>query len=141
MARTWGSRTSRSTRRGSWPARSRPTMPTSASSTGAWTAAPVLGLRLDPNNTTASIGQQMLLHWARLVPADASALSPTAVIQWTGAGGSYDLDVRELGPNPAAPLSIATGVTGTSFSWKYGLLPPGAYRLTVTRVGSGQSAT
>ena len=106
-----------------------------------WTAGPVLGLRLDPNGTSNSIGQQMRLDWVRLVPGDSSPLSLALAIEWTGPPGSYDLSVQELGTDPAEPLVIASGISGTTFGWRYDILPPGPYRLTVTHPGSGGSAT
>jgi len=106
-----------------------------------WTAAPVLGLRIDPNGTPASVGQQMGLDWVRLVPADTSPGAPAITVRWTGPPGTYTVTVQELAANAAQPLTIASGVAGTSIAWKYALLPPGPYRLSVVHDGSAEQAT
>jgi hypothetical protein len=106
-----------------------------------WTVAPVVGLRIDPNSSAASIGHQMSFDWVRLVPGDSTPTSPFHTVQWSGPAGTYTLAVTELGAPSPATLQIASGVPGPSYAWRYGLLPPGRYRLTITRDSTGASAS
>ncbi len=101
-----------------------------------WTAGPVLGLRIDPNSTGASVGQQTGLDWVRLVPADGQPGSPALSVQWTGPAGTYTLTAEELGATAATPVTITASATGSAHTWSYGFLPPGSYRLTVSRNGA-----
>ncbi len=108
-------------------------------------AAFVKGLRLHLNGSAAAVGRTVGLDWVRLVPPDASALAVRHGIAWSGpSGGTYTLSVLELGANAALPVTIASvagsGSGSNSFSWAYGFLPPGNYRLTIRHSGGATSS-
>jgi hypothetical protein len=113
-----------------------------AESGEAWTAGPVVrGLRIDPNS--AHVGQAMSLDWVRLTYADGAPGSAMQTITWTGGTGTTTnidvIDTPAPGAGPSTTTRIATNVTGNSFNWNYGVLPPGQYTLRITRSG-GQFA-
>jgi hypothetical protein len=95
-----------------------------------WQAALINGLSIYPNSS--AVGYQVSFDWIRLTTADANAASPTQQITWSGGSGNANIDVIDAA---GTTFRVASGVSGTSFSWKYGYLPPGTYTLTVTRGG------
>jgi hypothetical protein len=100
-----------------------------AGATGeAWNAAVVRGLRIDPNS--AQTGAQVSFDWVRLTPADGAPGAAMHTITWSGGSGTSIIDVTDAA---GTVMTIATGVTATSFAWNYGVLPPGAYTLRVRR--------
>jgi hypothetical protein len=100
-----------------------------------WTAALVRGLRIDPNSSVA--GHHVDFDWVRLTAPDGAAGAAMITISWTGGSGSSTIDVVDAG---GTVMPIASGVTATSFSWNYGVLPPGQYTLRVRR-GTAALAT
>ena len=98
-----------------------------------WTAGPVRGLRIDPNafNTVENVS----FHWVRLTPGASSSLAAKQTITWTGSGPAT-ISVRDN--TDAAVFQIASGVSGNSYLWNYGVLPPGSYTVIVNNSsGSG----
>jgi hypothetical protein len=94
----------------------------------AWNSALVRGLRIDPNS--GQTGQQISFDWIRLTAPDGAAGAAMHTISWTGGSGNSTIEVVDAG---GAVITVATGVTGTSFAFNYGVLPPGAYTLRVRR--------
>ena len=93
-----------------------------------WLSSIVRGFRIDPNNTTT--GQTVSFDWVRLTTGDSHPSAAIHNITWSGGTGTTNIDVIDAG---GTTLRIATGVSGTSFAWNYGVLPPGSYTLRVTR--------
>ena len=95
----------------------------------AWTNGSVVGFRLDPNINQA--GHVVRYDWVRVTRADAetTAIMP---VQWSGGSGNTAIDVIDAS---GSVLNVAS-VSGTSYSFNYGVLPPGAYTLRLTRGGS-----
>jgi hypothetical protein len=100
-----------------------------------WTASPVLGLRLDPNHTNASIGRQFLFDWVRLTYNDNVAGAALQTISWSGGSGNATVDIMDAAGTTVI-LNVVTNTSATSVgNWNYGVLPPGSYNLRVTRGG------
>ncbi len=95
----------------------------------AWTNGSVVGFRLDPNSNQA--GHVVRYDWVRVTRADAetTAIMP---VQWSGGSGNTAIDVVDAS---GSVLNVAS-VSGASYSFNYGVLPPGAYTLRLTRGGS-----
>ena len=98
----------------------------------AWTSAPQMrGFRIDPNSELS--GVSMFFDWIRITCNDNTPCAAMQTISWSGGSGNANIDVIDhVSPNPTT-LRIAAGVTGTSFNWNSGILPPGVYTLKVTR--------
>jgi len=94
----------------------------------AWTAAPVVGLRLDPNGSKA--GQDVFFDWVRLTRSDTDPQAAILPIAWSGGSGNATVEVVDAN---GTVLTIATNLAATSINWNYGVLPPGNYTLRVTR--------
>src|SRR5215471_19022615 len=95
-------------------------------STAAWGAAFVKGLSFYPSDGSAVTSQ---VDWVRLVPGDSNPARANMPITWTGA--SSGLTIRVTDAANTWSLTIATNVSGNSFNWNYGVLPPGSYKLFV----------
>jgi hypothetical protein len=95
-----------------------------------WVAAPARGLAIYPNSS--AIGYDVWIDWVRLTTADAHPSSARQPITWSGGSGSTTIDVQDAA---GTWTTIASGISGTSFDWNYGVLPPGVYTLRVTRGG------
>jgi hypothetical protein len=93
-----------------------------------WNSALVRGFRIDPNSIQT--GQQVSFDWVRLTAADGAAAAAMHTITWSGGSGTSTIEVVDAA---GTVMTIATGVTATSFAWNYGVLPPGAYTLRVRR--------
>jgi hypothetical protein len=93
-----------------------------------WNSALVRGFRIDPNSSQT--GQQISFDWVRLTSADGTAGAAMHTITWTGGSGTTTIEVVDAA---GTVMTVATGVTATSFAWNYGVLPPGAYTLRVRR--------
>jgi hypothetical protein len=100
-----------------------------------WNSALVRGFRIDPNSSQT--GQQISFDWVRLTSADGTAGAAMHTITWTGGSGTTTIEVVDAA---GTVMTVATGVTATSFAWNYGVLPPGAYTLRV-RQGTAPVAT
>ena len=99
-----------------------------------WTAAPVRGLTLFPNNS--AVGYTATYDWVRLTTGDGHPAAALQQISWSGGSGSSTIQVIDAA---GTTMTIATNVSGTSFNWNYGVLPPGTYTLRVIR-GTGAPA-
>jgi hypothetical protein len=94
-------------------------------------------LRLDP---TVVAGQAIDIDWARLVANDAPGMR---TITWSG-GGAVDIyldtDTSEangtLGLIAKNGTTLSRGVTGGSFAFQPGALPPGNYYVGIRATGS-----
>ena len=93
-----------------------------------WNSALVRGLRIDPNSNAT--GQTISFDWIRLTAPDGAAGAAMHTITWSGGSGTSTIDVVDAA---GTVMTIATGVSGTSYAWNYGVLPPGAYTLRVRR--------
>jgi hypothetical protein len=90
-----------------------------------WTAADVRGFSIYPNSS--AVGYQVAFDWVRLTTGDNHPASPKQSIVWSG-GSTANIDVID---SDLTVLRVATGVA-SGYSWAYGGLPPGAYKLRVT---------
>jgi hypothetical protein len=93
----------------------------------AWTAGSVKGFRLDPNGT--KVGHKVYFDWVRLTRSDSETTAKQR-ISWSGGSGSTTIDVIDAA---GTAFRVASGLTGTFYDWNYGVLPPGAYTLRITR--------
>ena len=97
---------------------------------------PIRGFSLYPNSS--SVGYPVTFDWVRLTTADGHPASAMMPITWSGGSGTSTIQVID---GAGTIMTIASGVSGTSFTWNYGVLPPGAYTLRITRGSSvGTSA-
>jgi len=92
-----------------------------------WNAGVVRSLRFDP--TIFDTPVQALFDWVRLTVPDTHPAAVKQTITWTGSGGPVTLTVVDAG---GTAYKIASGLTGSSYTWSYGFLPPGAYTLRIT---------
>ena len=95
-----------------------------------WNSALVRGLRIDPNSIQT--GTQVSFDWVRLTPMDGTPGAAMHTITWSGGSGTSTIDVVD---SEGTVIAIASGVSGASYAWNYGVLPPGAYTLRVNRGG------
>jgi hypothetical protein len=93
-----------------------------------WTAAPARGFALFPNSS--AVGYNVQFDWVRITTSDGHPASATHVITWSGGSGTSTIQVIDAA---GTTMTIATGLSGTSYSWNYGVLPPGTYTLRVIR--------
>jgi hypothetical protein len=93
-----------------------------------WNSALVRGFRIDPNSIQT--GHQVSFDWVRLTAADGAAGAAMHTIAWTGGSGTTTIEVVDAG---GTVMTVATGLSGSSYAWNYGVLPPGAYTLRVRR--------
>jgi hypothetical protein len=91
-----------------------------------WTASVVRGLRLDPSQTA---GQSVFVDWVRLTVKDSDPAAVMQQISWTGGTGPATITVTDAG---GTVLPITSAPVSSPFNWYYGILPPGAYTLTIT---------
>jgi hypothetical protein len=96
-----------------------------------WTSGVVKGFALYPNST-AEVGYQVQFDWVRLTTADAHPASSTIPVTWSGPGNATIRVTDAAG----TIFTVATG-RNSPFTWNYGVLPPGAYTMTIT---SGSSS-
>ncbi len=96
----------------------------------AWTSGVVRDLRFDPNSYASNF--QVLFDWVRVTVADTHPAAVKQTITWSGGTGSTTISVVDAG---GTTTTVATGLPGSSYTWYYGGLPPGAYTLRVTRNG------
>ena len=94
----------------------------------AWASAPAKGFSIFPNSS--AVDYKVSFDWVRLTSGDADPAAATEVITWSGGSGPVTLEVQDAG---GAIFTIASGLTGTSYTWNYGILPPGAYILRIVR--------
>jgi len=103
----------------------------------AWTSSSqAVGVRLDPNEANGQV--TMELDWLRFTVADTSTEAVSTPIRWAGATGPVTIELLDAGANMVLE-TIASNVTGGSFTWFHGYLAPGPYRLRV-RDGGALSA-
>ncbi|OFW22600.1 MAG: hypothetical protein A3G21_24605 [Acidobacteria bacterium RIFCSPLOWO2_12_FULL_66_21] len=100
-----------------------------------WTSGVARGLRINLNSEHS--GQQMFVDWVRLTYGDDMPGAAVQAIQWTGGSGAATIDVIDAG---GTIVNVAGSVTGGSYNWNYGVLPPGAYTLRVTTADGTTSA-
>ncbi len=93
-----------------------------------WNSALVRGLRIDPNSS--QVGQEISFDWVRVTSADGAPGAAMHTITWTGGSGTATVEVADAA---GTVMTVASGVSGTSLAWNYGVLPPGAYTLRVRR--------
>ena len=107
-----------------------------------WTAADlngstnVVGLRIDPDSGT--VANQVSLDWVRLTAADNDTANGAAMqsISWSGGSGTSTIDLYDAaGSTRLFTIASALSPSTTSYNWNYGVIPPGSYRLRVTRGG------
>lgn len=107
----------------------------------AWTSSSeALGVRFDPNETGSQLSME--LDWLRFTVADANSEAVSTPITWSGATGSVTIELLDA-TNDIVLETLATGLAPaahTAFTWSYGYLAPGTYRLRVRDTGN-QSAT
>ena len=96
----------------------------------AWSTAPAIGLRIDPNGTQA--GYDVFLDWVRLTRADNDPLASILPISWGGGTGYATIDVLDASQTTIL-WNVASNATSPS-NWNYGVLPAGNY---VLRIKSG----
>lgn len=96
-----------------------------------WTNGVVRGLRIDPNHSQA--GQTVRFDWVRLTRADSDPQAARHTITWSGGSGTTTIAIIDA---DGTTYTIASGLSGESYDWYYGFLPPGNYTLRVTRGGS-----
>ena len=99
-----------------------------------WTSGVVRGLRIDPNNV--NVGHTVFFDWVRLTAPDGPGAAMMTVI-WQGGSGSSTIEVTDTS---GTVLTVASAVSGTSYTWNYGILPPGSYSLKV-RSGAMEATT
>jgi hypothetical protein len=100
-----------------------------------WTSSAVRGLRIDPNTTAANY--EVLFDWIRLTVPDSHPAAVKHQVTWTGGSGTSTIEVVDAG---GTAMTVASGLAGTSYTWYYGVLPPGRYTLRITR-GSATVST
>lgn len=93
----------------------------------AWTGL-IRGFSLYPNSS--SVGYPVTFDWVRLTTPDGHPSSAMMPITWSGGSGTSTIQVIDAA---GTVMTIASGVSGTSFTWNYGVLPPGSYTLRITR--------
>ena len=100
-----------------------------------WNSSPtVSGIRFD---TTASTGTSLSIDWLRLTPA-ATAGDKTTV-QWSDTTSTtYTIAAIDAA---GTSLTLATGISGTSYQADLTILPPGAYTIKVTRTDASATAS
>jgi hypothetical protein len=108
---------------------------TAANNGSPWTAGDVRGLGFYPNSS--AVGYSIDLDWVRLTTGDAHPASKILPIAWSGGSGTATIQVRDAS---GAMVTAATGVSGTSYNWNYGVLAPGTYTITVIRGGVASAA-
>ena len=97
---------------------------------------PIRGFSLYPNSST--VGYPVTFDWVRLTTGDAHPASAIMPIVWSGGSGTSTIQVID---SAGTVMTIATGVNPTSFTWNYGVLPPGSYTLRITRGSSVGTST
>lgn len=95
-----------------------------------WTEyAQVGGLRIDPN---AAANVRVEIDWIRLTAP--AVTSQKFTVSWSDTqSGTYTIGAVDAGGTVA---TLATGVTGTSFQADLSKLPPGDWRIRVSRSGA-----
>jgi hypothetical protein len=96
----------------------------------------VRGFALYPNSSTQ--GYSATFDWVRLTTGDGHPAAAMMPIAWSGGSGTATIQVIDAG---GTVVTVASGVSGSSFSWNYGVLPPGQYTLRVTRGTSVGNST
>lgn len=92
-----------------------------------WTDGSVRGFRIDPNSDHS--GQSMFFDWIRLTYGDSIPGAAMQTIQWSGGSGTATITVTDSG---GTVYNVASGVSGGTYNWNYGILPPGTYTLQIT---------
>ena len=108
---------------------------TTANQASPWTAGNVTGLAFYPNSS--AVGYQVQVDWIRLTTGDGNAASKFVPITWSGGSGTSTIQVRDAA---GTVLTVASGISATTFNWNYGVLPPGTYTVTVIRGGVASAA-
>ena len=93
----------------------------------AWTGL-IRGFSLYPNSS--SVGYPVTFDWVRLTTGDGHPSAAMMPISWSGGSGTSTIQVIDAA---GTVMTIASGISGTSFTWNYGVLPPGSYTLRITR--------
>jgi hypothetical protein len=96
-----------------------------------WTAGPVRGLTLYPNNS--AVGYAANYDWVRLTTGDAHPAAARLPIQWSGGSGATTIQVIDAA---GTAMTIGTDISATTYNWNYGVLPPGTYTLRIRRGSS-----
>jgi len=93
-----------------------------------WTSGAVKGFGFYPNSS--AINYNVQFDWVRLTTADSHPASANMTISWTGGSGTVNATVTDSG---GTVYTVKTGLAGSggSFTWNYGILPPGTYTLNV----------
>jgi len=100
-----------------------------------WTSGAIKGVAIYPNSSAVNYPVQF--DWVRLTTGDTNASSKVVPVTWSGGSGTATIQVRDAA---GATFTVATGITGTSYNWNYGVLPPGTYTLTIVRGGVASAA-
>jgi hypothetical protein len=95
-----------------------------------WTEYPqISGVRIDPN---AAANVRVEVDWVRLTAP--AAASQKFNVNWNDTqSGNYTIEAIDAGGTLA---TLATGITGTSFQADLSKLPPGDWRIRVSRSGA-----
>jgi hypothetical protein len=99
-----------------------------------WSSGAVKGFAIYPNNNTAV--NDVTFDWVRLTTPDAHAASATTPVSWSPAGPATITVTDAQGDT----LTVATN-QASPYSWNYGVLPPGAYTLTISQGSANGSVT
>lgn len=94
------------------------------------------GFAIYPNSST--VGYPVTFDWVRLTTGDSHPSSAMMPIAWSGGSGPATIHVIDAA---GTVLTVQTGVSGSTFTWNYGVLPPGIYTLRVTRGSSVGNTT
>ena len=105
------------------------------SGASAWAASPVKGFSVYPNDMGSQYDVQF--DWVRITSADGHQASATIPVTWSGGSGATTIQVTDAA---GTLFTVASGLAGTSYSWNYGVLPPGTYTIRVIRNGVPSTA-
>jgi hypothetical protein len=94
-----------------------------------YTAGVVSGFRLDRNG--ASTDTDLFYDWVRLTVKDSDPAAAMQTVSWNFGTGTTTISVVDAANTVLTIGSVGSNVT--SFTFNYGILPPGNYKLRVTR--------
>jgi hypothetical protein len=93
-----------------------------------YTDGEVRGFRIDRNG--ASSDTDLFYDWVRLTVKDSDPEAAMQTVHWNFGSGLATVSVVDANNTV---LTLGSDISGTSFTWNYGILPPGNYKLRVTR--------
>jgi hypothetical protein len=91
-----------------------------------WTNGLVESLAIYPNDSGSPVN--FSFDWVRLTAGDNNPSAAMMTINWSGVGSSGNITVTDAA---GTSYLVKTGISGSSFTWNYGVLPPGNYTLQV----------